>query len=276
MSISSPVQQFGKMMDDFQSNLFNAGKDRLDEESSTNSWSFIYEKVSFESVFQSQLDQPSVFDSIDLHAEDDLMNIENQEPLSEESLPDIVKNLVRYAASLLPSSSSFSSTTPIDISNLQRVIQGFLMLVEEYGSFDALEAISEINNFVRGIPLTSDTISDRFESWFSAEAVSFQSIQNSNEGLTETDVEYISMTMHFQSVVYLENSNHDGKNDELITNLKESDEFVKAQSHFSGLSSEKILGVKTIDEALMLAKSQLESLPNSVDEVLIFEEDIPN
>ena len=150
------------------------------------------------------------------------------------------------------------------------------MLVEEYGSFDALEAISEINNFVRGIPLTSDTISDRFESWFSAEAFSFQSIQNSNEGLTETDVEYISMTMHFQSVVYLENSNHDGKNDELITNLKESDEFVKAQSHFSGLSSEKILGVKTIDEAVMLAKSQLESLPNSVDEVLIFEEDIPN
>ena len=271
--MSNSTDSINNSLNDFHNNLFNAGKEKA-EESESSSWSFVYESFSFKSTFESQLNdltKDSTISTVESDADENLMKIESNEQIAEENLPDVVKSLITHAAKLLASSKALSTDNILNVNKFQRIVNGLLLLVEDYGSFDALESISEIKDLVGDNALASGTMTQQFQYWFSSASFSFTQVKSSNKDLTKNDYKLIQMTMQFQMFTYLEKFNQNGENSELVESIKETDAYDEAASLFSDTPSGAVLDVTTVDEALELAKAQTENMPETVEAVPLSE-----
>ncbi|RAP38896.1 hypothetical protein DID80_01525 [Candidatus Marinamargulisbacteria bacterium SCGC AAA071-K20] len=267
--ISNNNQKMNNPINDFYNKLLTSGDEKT-EEADSNSWSFAYESFSFQATLKNSLTdlaQNNPINTQEADANSNLAKVESNEQISEADLPELVKSLVMQGAKLMSSINSISTDNLFSVTQFQRIVKSLLSLVEDYGSFDALESISEIKGLVDNNPLASGTISKQFQIWFSSSSISFKNVKDANPEMSEQDLKLVKMTMRYQLFQYLETFNENDKNTELLESIKDTDAYQESADHFSNADTKDVLDNKTIGRAISFAKTQSDANSATDDDV---------
>lgn len=268
------LKGFNDTQNNFYNNLWNAGKEVEDDES-TNNWAFVYESYSFESTLSDQIDELAISDKIDpakVKAEEMLTTIESRKMIPESEEKDVVRQLITQAGRLIfHLNNSISSSNISQLAEFQRIVKGLITLVDDYGNLNALESLVELKGFMQRNPLSKGTVHQQFKSWFESTDFNLSVLKSSKKDLNQDEIKFIQMSMRLKIVTYLDTFNSEGTNTDLLKEIKDTDSFKNMESFFSETDKSDVMSANSIDDLIALFLNRLESMPESVEQIPLSE-----